>query len=83
MNSIIKCFSILVASGNGNRCGHLRDVLHHNLISLDEETKKSRIELYKEHGEESDRIGAELYEDVRVLFYDVPSRFFAADLNNV
>lgn len=48
MLSIVKCFSVLVASGHGERCKNLKGILHQELNCLDE-TNQNKVIFYKFH----------------------------------
>lgn len=45
--SLVKCLSILVASGNGSKCNDVCAELRSNMISRDQETGLSKVELFK------------------------------------
>jgi len=47
MATIMRCFGVLVASGNGNRCESLRSLLRHNLLVTHERLKQSKLWLHK------------------------------------
>lgn len=81
--SITKCFSILVASGNGQRCNELRDSLRANLYEIDPETNKFRIAIWK-YGKDSDpeaylRISKGVAGVVGPLLKDIDDHFFSID----
>lgn len=80
MMPIIKCFSILVASGNGQRCNDLRETLREELYKLDSETEKFKIAIWK-YGDKSEpeaylRISKEIRVAISPLFKDIDSHFF-------
>ena len=83
MMSITKCFSILVASGNGQRCNDLRDVLRDVLYEVDSDTNKFKISIWK-YGKSSEpeayaRISKEVARVVGPLFRDIDDHFFSID----
>lgn len=83
MMSITKCFSILVASGNGQRCNDLRNILRENLYEIDPETNKFKIAIWK-YGKESEpeayvRISKDIAAVVGPLFVDIDDRFSSID----
>lgn len=83
MMSITKCFSILVASGNGQRCNELRNSLRANLYEVDKETKKFRIAIWK-YGKQSEpeaylRISKDIATIIGPLFNDIDDYFFSVD----
>ncbi len=83
MMSIIKCFSILVASGNGQRCNDLRDSLRKNLYEIDSETGKFKVAIWK-YGKKSEpeaytRISKDIAVAIGHLFKDVDDHFFSID----
>jgi hypothetical protein len=83
MTSIIKCFSILIASGNGDRCQELRNRLKERLHSYDKDTQQYKVYLIKfgqkEMPEDHKRVSKEVFSDIRSLFKDVDDHFFAID----
>lgn len=82
--SLVKSFSILVASGNGQRCNGLRAALRSHLISEDE-TGFSKVFLHKngrdleQHRQDYVRISKEVGGIVRSALEGVPSYFFGSD----
>lgn len=83
MMSIIKCFSILVASGNGQRCNDLRDSLRKELYEVDPETEKFKIAIWK-YGKKSEpdayvRISKNIAVAIKSLFHDIDDHYFSID----
>lgn len=83
MMTIIKCFSVLVASGNGSRCIDLRKSIHEHLLSIDEPTEELKVTVFKfgkkKYPEDYKRISTELTKIVSPLYTDVSSKFFGDD----
>lgn len=83
--SIVKSFSILVASGNGQKCNAMRAALRNCLISSDEETGLSKIHLHKnckkdpKYKDDSLRVSKEVGVVVKEMLDGVPSFFFGPD----
>lgn len=81
--SLIKCFSILVVSGNGARCNEMRQKLHDTLFQVDAETGMSKLFLHKwgreEHKDHFFRVGREVYRAITPLLSDVKPIFFGQD----
>jgi len=86
MMSIIKCYSVLVASGQGQRCNELRSVLRKNLWEIDSATDKFKIAIWK-YGKKSEpeahlRIANGVAVAINCLFNDIDDRFFSIDNPN-
>jgi hypothetical protein len=84
MLDITKCYSILIASGNGGRCNHLKDLLRKELFAIDEDTGKHKVVIMK-HGRRSmpddyDRVSKQVATQMSPLFTDVDDHFFSVDL---
>lgn len=83
--SIVKSFSILVASGNGEKCNTMRAALRNCLIAQDEKTGKSKIFLHKnckkdpEYKQDCLRVSKEVGQVVKEVLTGVPSYFYCAD----
>lgn len=83
--SIIKSFSILVASGNGEKCNTMRAALRSCLITQDEKTGKSKIDLHKNCKKDSKykddclRISKEVGLVVQEILVGIPSYFYCGD----
>lgn len=83
MTSIIHCFSVLVASGNGQRCNDLKKLLRKKLYEVDPETNKFKIAIWK-FGRKSEpeaykRISKNIAAAVEPLFADVSDHFISVD----
>ena len=84
MLDITKCFSILIASGNGDRCNSLKSALHNELYTTDPLTNKFKVVIMK-HGkhsmpEDHKRIAKSVSGIVSPFFKDIPDFFFSIDL---
>ena len=84
MLDITKCYSILIASGHGERCNDLRDLLRKELFAIDESTGKHKVVIMK-HGRHSmsddyKRISRKIAAEMTPLFRDVDDYFFSVDL---
>ena len=83
MTSIVHCFSVLVASGNGQRCNDLKKLLREKLYEIDSETKKFKVAIWK-FGRKSEpeaykRISLGVAIAVEPLFVDVSDHFISVD----
>lgn len=85
--TLIKCYSVLVASGNGYRCKDLRYIITDELNTQDEVTSKSKSQIFKYEKKSNPkdflRISNELTMRVASLFTDVSEHYFADDINKV
>ena len=81
--TIPKCYSILVASGNGSRCSELTRLLRAHLLQTDDQLGIRKVLLHKHCKEAFPELHAELCQDIATLitplFQDVPARFFLKD----
>lgn len=82
--SIVKAFSLLVASGNGNRCNEFRDALHRDLIATDPETGLSRVYLHKNgrddgYSKQQRRISVELFNQVKSVLVGIEPHYYGPD----
>jgi hypothetical protein len=83
--SIIKSFSILVASGNGQKCNQMRSVLKECLLMEDSETGLSKIFLHKNCkkdpllSEHCLRVSKEVGKVVKEVLLDIPDHFYGPD----
>ena len=80
---LVKCFSVLVASGNGQRCNQLKKVLRENLFEVEDGTDKFRLTIWK-YGKESmpeahKKIALEMSREVKPLFGDIDHSFWSVD----
>ena len=83
MMTIAKYFSVLVASGNGQRCDNLLRIIRDNLCTENQDIGKSNLYLFrqgKEHyPEEYKRICHGLASDILTLYDDVHNSYFSVD----
>lgn len=83
MMSIIKCYSVLVASGKGSRCNDLRKVLRDNLYTIDKSTNKFKIAIWKYSKNSEPDAHARIAKGVAIaiepLFADIEEHFFSID----
>ena len=83
MKSIVHCFSVLVASGNGQRCNDLKEVLRANLYKVDAQTDTHKVAIWKfgrrSNPEAYKRISMEVAVAVEHLFRDVDDHFISVD----
>lgn len=78
---IVKWFSVLVASGNGQRCHDLKERLNDELFQIDKETGKYKLFIWKFGNEtDSSRVAKSLGSRINPLFKDIPSRYFSIDI---
>ena len=83
--SIVKSFSILVASGNGDKCNTMRAALRNCLVTPDSETGLSKIFLHKnckkdpKYKDDCLRISKEVGGVVQEILNGVPAYFYCAD----
>lgn len=84
MVTIPKLFSVLVASGNGERCDELKRVVRAKLRANDRVTGKSNQFLFNEGKDlfkkDHRRVCKELSMDVHFLYKDISAHFFNKDL---
>lgn len=84
--SIVKSFSILVASGNGQKCNTMRAALHTHLIASDEPTGISKVFLHKsgkrdpKYKEDCLRISREVGTIVQGMLGGIPDYFYGTDI---
>lgn len=84
MLDITKCYSILIASGNGARCNDLRNLLRKELFTLDADTGKHKMVIMK-HGrfsmpEDYQRVSGQVATSMSPLFTDIDDHYFSVDL---
>lgn len=74
--------SMLVASGNGQRCNDIRAKLRQELLVIDLETGLSKIKIHREMKQElpavHDRISREVGRIVMNAVADVPPKYFGS-----
>lgn len=83
--TLVKCYSVLVVSGNGGRCKDLKYIITDELNAPDDVTKKSKSHIFKYEKKSSPkdfiRISNALTMRVAALFTDVNELYFADDIN--
>ena len=81
--SVVKVFSILVASGNGRKCNSLRAALNDHLFDQDEQTGVSKVFLHKtkdpKYLEDNVRIRGELSHVVAPSLLGISKHFYGPD----
>lgn len=86
MVTLPQCFSALIASGFGQRCNELKQMLHLELLSIDDSTGKTLAEIYKYGKEQYPDIHKQLRQNVaeivRSQIYDVDVFYFGEDIEN-
>ena len=84
MLTIPKCFSALVASGNGQKCNELRNKINSVLLQKDYSTGYLKVTLFKYHKEDYPEIVKSISKEVgRVIegvVADVDDIYFGNDL---
>lgn len=87
--SIIKSFSLFVASGNGDRCNTMISILRHNMIAIDQKTGLSVVHLHKnckddpKYKEDHVRISRNLGKLVVPMLRDIPEEFYTSGELNI
>jgi hypothetical protein len=81
--SVGKCFSVLVASGNGQRCNDLRTELRNTLYEVDEQTDKYNLVIWK-FGNKSnpkafERVSKKVAKAISPFFSDIDDMYFSVD----
>lgn len=81
--SVIRCFSVLVASGNGARCGKLRDSIRNELLISEPTTGQLKVTLHK-FGKVSNpelhfQISKDIARKISPIFADIDKHFFCQD----
>ena len=76
--TLVKCLSVLVASGHGERCNEMRARLKDILLLKDSKTGISKWRIHK-FGKEDEsikydyyRVGSEVYKNIVPLLRDIP-----------
>jgi hypothetical protein len=83
MLTVSKCFSTLIASGNGKRCSELRSILSDVLSSTDENgisktlIFKSKSSNFKH---KASKISSEIASKIDHLYFDIDDYYFVNDL---
>lgn len=76
-------FSMLVASGNGDKCNELKTKLHTSILAIDPETgiSKTRIHKYEAKSMPEDylRISKEIGRIISPLMESVPDHIYGAE----
>ena len=84
MLSVIKCMTILVASGNGIRCNDLKEVLRNHLLTRDEETGEMKVLVHKfgryDFKEDHERICREVGSIIFPIMKGINKHFYCSDL---
>lgn len=84
--TISKCFSILVASGNGQRCALLREKLKKVWLETDNKSGKLKIRIHKfekkSMPETYQAISLELQDNIDCLYGDIDDRYFLTAKKN-
>lgn len=82
MITIAKCFSILVASGNGNRCDRLLNTIRDRLLNIDPDSGQLKVTVHK-YGKRDNKaylsICQEVASSVQPMFLDIDDKFFCQD----
>lgn len=82
MTTICKCFAVLVAAGQGQKCNQLREVIRDTLLQpLPSGLSKAWVHKFgrKEYPAEHQAIRKEIAEECSFLYYNVPKHFFAEE----
>lgn len=81
MMTVVKCFTVLVASGNGEKCIELRNALRDQLL-VNDETGESKLNIHK-FGKLNNpaykRVCAEVAKRISPFFTDVNKYFFCSE----
>lgn len=67
MVTLPQCFSALIASGCGSRCNDLKELLHAELLSVDDSTGKTLSEIYKFGKEEHPDIHKNIRQSIGLI----------------
>ena len=83
MLTVIKCFTILVASGNGNKCCELRSRIRDQLSTIDRETGWTKVMIHK-FGQETypgayKRVCEEVAKSIRPIISNIDERYICSD----
>ncbi len=83
--SLVKCFSLLVASGNSEKCNDLHDKVRNSLLMKEENTGLSKAFLFKyglkSHREAHIQTGKEVAALAFPMIHGIPEIFFGPDRN--
>lgn len=83
--TLIECFSVLVASGNGQRCNKLREVVREHLLTEDEVTGEIKVRIFKfgrtSHPDLHSKIASELARKVSVIYTDINGSYFRHNMD--
>lgn len=86
--TVIKCFSLFVASGNSHRCNEMRDMLRNNLMLVDTKTGRLKVDIYKNGKndpslkESHNKICREVGMLVTPMIQGIPHSFFGPDIDS-
>ncbi len=78
MLTITRCFSTLIASGNGKRCIELRNILHETLLAKDINGQIKSV-VFKNNTDKN-AISVEVAGKIDHLYSDIDDYFFVNDL---
>lgn len=82
MMTVVKCFTVLVASGNGKRCMELRDAIRNQLL-VNDESGDSKLNIHKfgrlNNPVAYKRICAEMAQKISPILSDVDEYFFCSE----
>lgn len=82
--TLIKCFTVLVASGNGGRCTKLRNVIRNSLLLDDLETGESKLHIHKfgknNNSDAYNRVCNEVAINISPLLSDIKKHFFCSEI---
>ena len=81
MLTITRCFSTLIASGNGKRCIELRNILHETLLAKDINGQIKSV-VFKNNTDKNAicNISVEVASKIDHLYSDIDDYFFINDL---
>lgn len=83
MMTVIKCFSVLIASGNGARCVALRNVIRDQLLTVEPISGELKVMIHKygkvSYPEKYLQISKEIAREISPLFADIDKCYFGSD----
>ncbi len=83
MLTITRCFSTLIASGNGKRCKELSSILSNTLLSKDEDGVLKSLIFKSDHDkykQKNSQISSEIALKINHLYDDIDDFYFVNDL---